>query len=203
LNGADGLTFGPDGNLYVVSFFTASVLRYNGSTGAFLGVFAAHPALTLPEGLAFGRDGNLYVGSRGTASVLRFNGVTGAFINVFVPTASGGLSDPVELLFGHDGNLLVASEGTASVLRYDGTTGAFLGAFVASGSGGLFLPRGMAFGADANLVADDVRRCCGTTARRGLHRHLRDLGKRRAVTCHLSCLQRPDFAGGRDGSGSA
>ena len=157
LNGADGLTFGPDGNLYVVSFFTASVLRYNGSTGAFLGVFATHPALTFPEGLTFGPDGNLYVGSRGTASVLRFNGVTGAFISVFVPTASGGLSDPVELLFGHDGSLLVASEGTASVLRYNGTTGAFLGAFVASGSGGLFLPRGMAFGADANLyVADDV-----------------------------------------------
>ena len=36
-----GLTFGPDGNLYVASGNSDQVLRFDGRTGAFLGVFAA------------------------------------------------------------------------------------------------------------------------------------------------------------------
>jgi hypothetical protein len=34
-----GLTFGPDGNLYTTSLFNGQVLRYDGATGEFLGVF--------------------------------------------------------------------------------------------------------------------------------------------------------------------
>ena len=36
---AHGMAFGPDGNLYVASFGTDQVLRYNGATGAFIDVF--------------------------------------------------------------------------------------------------------------------------------------------------------------------
>jgi WD40 repeat protein len=97
LTGARGLTFGPDGNLYVSSFNNDRVNRFNGVTGEFIGVFAQNPALDGPTGLTFGPDGNLYVSSFNNDSVLCFNGVTGEFIRV---VASGPeLDGPQDLLF--------------------------------------------------------------------------------------------------------
>lgn len=49
-----GLAFGPDGNLYVASAGTNQVLRYNGSNGAFLGVFASGGEMQIPLYLVFG-----------------------------------------------------------------------------------------------------------------------------------------------------
>jgi Ca2+-binding RTX toxin-like protein len=68
--------FGPDGNLYVSSYLTNQVLRYQGPSGAQPGAFidAYIPAgglLQGPTGLIFGPDGGLYVSSRATSSVLR------------------------------------------------------------------------------------------------------------------------------------
>jgi WD40 repeat protein len=114
------LTYGPDGNLYVASFGSQNVLRYNGVTGEFIDVFvpAGSGGLGGAFGVTFGPDGNLYVTSYFYSSppgVRRYNGKTGTFIDVFV---QGEFHTPA---FGPDGNLYVTS--STGVLRFDGKTG--------------------------------------------------------------------------------
>jgi DNA-binding beta-propeller fold protein YncE len=64
------LAHGPDGNIYVASRGTNSVIRYTPS-GQLLGTFvtAGSGGLSSPFGLAFGPDGNLYVSGNGTGSI--------------------------------------------------------------------------------------------------------------------------------------
>jgi outer membrane protein assembly factor BamB len=172
LDRSTGMAFGPDGNLYVGSLNGNDVLRYNATTGAFMGAFVASGSggLTTPalDGLVFRPDGKLYVASRDNAAVLRYDATTGAFLDAFIPANSGGLSSIKGMVFGPDGNLYISSAGTNQVLRYDGTTGAFLGVFVTAGSGGLSNPRSLAFGPDGNLYVsssstNSVLRYDGTT----------------------------------------
>lgn len=71
-----GNAFAPDGSLFVSSFRTNQILRYDSATGAFLGVFASDnnsglgtvSGLNGPNGLLFAPDGSLYVTTEGTAN---------------------------------------------------------------------------------------------------------------------------------------
>ena len=71
-----GNAFGPDGKLYVSSFRTNQILRFDGTTGAFLDVFASDNngglgsanGLNGPNALLFGPDGSLYVTTQGSAN---------------------------------------------------------------------------------------------------------------------------------------
>jgi DNA-binding beta-propeller fold protein YncE len=168
-----GITFGPDGNLYVDSRDNSNVLKYDGRTGAFLGQFVAPGSGSLngPNGLTFGPDGNLYVASAFSDNVLRYNGTMGAFMGAF----GSPVSNPYGLTFGPDNNLYVASAHGYSVERFNGMTGAPLPApgqtgstFVTSHSGGLDDPVGLGFGPDGNLFVSsasthNVLRYNGTT----------------------------------------
>ena len=104
----DGVTFGPDGNLYTTDRILDVVQRYNGQTGAYIDDFvtAGSGGLNGPMSLAFGPDGALYVTSLRNNSVFRYNGTTGAYLSTFVPAMSGGLMAPVGLAFGPDGQFV-------------------------------------------------------------------------------------------------
>ena len=173
LQNGGGIAYGPDGNLYLNETSTNSILRYNGNTGAFQGVFVSTagnggldntvgelPGVVLvPGAITFGPDGNLYVASANTGQILRYNGVTGAFLGVFVPSGSGGLAHPQQIVFGPDGNLYVSSQvgdalnapGDGQVMRYNGMTGAFMNLFVDSPNDLV----GIVFGPDGNLYANE------------------------------------------------
>ena len=119
------------------------VLRYDGTTGAFMG---ALPRAGLVEGedVVFDTEGRLYVSCGATNQVLRYN-AAGGFDRVFVADGDDGPDEPKGLAFGPaDGYLYVSSGATNEVLRYDGTTGAFFDVFVAAG-GELAGPEGLAF----------------------------------------------------------
>ncbi len=143
LSSPRGLVFGPDHNLYVSSFNTDSILRYNGTTGQFMDTFVSDPGARFTA-LVFGPDGNLYVssGQGYGSSVRRYEGTSGAFIDAFT---SEFLDLPSGLAFGPDGNLYVSSTNHGRVVRFDGTTGAFIDVFVATGSGGLLNPDYLTF----------------------------------------------------------
>jgi outer membrane protein assembly factor BamB len=134
-----GLTFGPDGNLYVSSYLANQVLRFDATTGSPIGldgVFAEVPisgAAGHPAGLTFGPDGDLYVALRDGADVWRFDGATGDSLGSFIPAADVHPDVPSSPIFGPDGNLYVASQGSDQVLRYDGTSGGFIDVFTSGG----------------------------------------------------------------------
>jgi hypothetical protein len=149
------MVFGPDGtndgklDLYVTTAHACTILRYDGTTGAFKGTFvsAGSGGLDAPLGMVFGSDGNLsvasgnwftspngpfYSGDFPAGAVLRFEGPSGsnpgAFLGTFVPAGSGGLANPNGLLFGPDPSgdgttdLYVASSAVKKGLEAHGGT---------------------------------------------------------------------------------
>jgi hypothetical protein len=163
----ESVIFGFDQNLYISSFSTGSIERYNGATGNYVGRFVGGSGSNLrnPEGIKFGPDGNLYVVDRTQSAVLRYDGGTGAFIDQFVKAGAGGYNNAGGIVFGPDGNLY-ATSGTQSqtgpgstspqILRFDGSTGAFKDVFVPVGSGGISSPFSLLFGPDGNLYVSNV-----------------------------------------------
>jgi hypothetical protein len=127
-------------------------MRYDGTTGASMGIFASGGGLLDPFGLSFGPDGHLYVSSGLGHQVLRYDGTSGAFLGVFA--SDGDLNGPAGLVFGPDGHLYVSSLINDRVLRYNGTTGQFVDMF-ASG-GGLAMPYGLAFGPAGDLYVSSA-----------------------------------------------
>lgn len=138
LNGPDvGITIGPDGKLYVPSFDSNAVLRYNATTGAFIDTFipaGGTGAMSQPRTILF-RDNKVWVTSDNGNKVLRY-GLDGTFIDTFVAAGSGGLSGASGMVFGDDGNLYVTSWRNNRVLKYSLTDGSFVGTAISTGLNG-------------------------------------------------------------------
>lgn len=145
-----GIAFGDDGYLYVSSFLTDQILRYNATTGAFVDVFAQGNGLAGglngPNGLLF-VDGSLFVTTQGSiattnpttgvvsasfsaglpSQVLRYDSLTaGSTPTVFAtPTPSPdsfGFVSLLGLALGEDGDLYV-SDFANDIRRYDLASG--------------------------------------------------------------------------------
>lgn len=100
LNGPLDLRFGPGGDLYVNSFNSGQIKRYDGVTGAFEGNFITVGSAT--QGQAIGPDGALYVGSYTGNFIHRYDVNTGASLGAFVSAGSGGLAQPNNFVFQPD-----------------------------------------------------------------------------------------------------
>ena len=138
-----GVAFGPDKLLYVSSFRSDEILRYDSTTGDFVDVFAQRDGtdagLNGPNGLLFGPDGDLYVTTQGSVAdeegnlefafsrqVLRYD-IETKESEVFArpdpfPTSFGFVSLLGLAVGPEDGDLYV-SDFANGIRRYDFATG--------------------------------------------------------------------------------
>ena len=86
--------------LFVSSFWSGDIKRYDGKTGQFLGNFASGKQLTWLHDLVFGPEGDLYACGGSFNSVQRFNGNTSGAGDTFVASGSGGLNNATGMVFG-------------------------------------------------------------------------------------------------------
>jgi len=132
-----GMDFGPDGNLYIAmqgaGFANDMVVRYNGVTGASMGIFTQNQGLNVINDVMFGPDGRMYIASIGGPAwgsdngyVAVANGSTGAYEGSFASRKGS-----VGLAWGPNGNLFISGYWywNRGIQQYDGRTGAFVSQF--------------------------------------------------------------------------
>jgi glucose/arabinose dehydrogenase len=144
------ITRGPNGDYFVTSALTRSVLRYDGSTFAYLGAFvpSGSGGLLNPIDLVFA-GGRLFVSDADADAVRQYDAATGSYLGDLVPPGAHGIDRPTDML-ARGGDLYVGAW-SGDVHRYNIATGTFVDKFVQTGAGGLNDPAGIQFGPDGNF----------------------------------------------------
>lgn len=140
LQNPDAAIFGPDGRLYVSSFETDQILRYE-ADGTFVDVFVAAGAggLDGPDiGLVFAPNGEFLVPGWYSHRVHRYDPDTGASLGDLVGPDQG-LANPRAIVFDVDGRAYVSGWATNGVLRLDPATGETVKLVELSGATGMVL----------------------------------------------------------------
>jgi len=152
-------------DLLVCDLLADQVLRFDGVTGAYLGVFAAG-AFDGPQGITVGPDGNVYIASEYSGNVTKWS-PGGTYLGEFIAPGAGGLAGEQDLEFGPDGHLYVMSHVAMtpdSVWEFDGASGAFIGMHGLGGGPGHV--HGMAWRpSDGNLYQVNLPGATGTVNR--------------------------------------
>lgn len=116
-----GLAFGPDRNLFVASEGTKSILKYHGSTGAFIQE-CCHVG-GAPKGITFHYD-DLYVSGGSDRTIYRFNGWTLSPRGIFAATPA--LAYPWSIVFDKNTNNSLVSDMTQhQLLKFNPPRGGF------------------------------------------------------------------------------
>ncbi len=135
LNGPDnGMTFGPDGKLYIPGYFSNQIVRFDPSTNI-TDVFI--PNIGLPRVLVF-HDNQWFITSEATDAVRRYD-LNGSFLNNFIRPGPNVLNNPIGLAYADDAWYVTSGPGD-KVLKF-GAQGQLIDAnFIPSGLGGLDSP---------------------------------------------------------------
>lgn len=195
LTNATGVAFDPEGTLYVGSSGTGQILRYDGSTGAFLGVFAEGEPLQRPFSMIFTPNGDLLVSSG--PAVLQYD--RGGSFQGYAARDSA-LEQPIGLALGPNGLLYVANSSKRRVTRFDPETGRRVNDFAVDS---LVFPSDVAFGPDGDLYVSSagsrsvVRFDGRTGAFRAIAARLPERAAPVGIAFRGSRLVIGDFAGGR------
>ena len=148
-----GITIGPDNNVYVSDLGNNTVQKFRGTDGTSLGTFVAAGAAGLnnPHSLVFGPNGDLFVTNNRGNNVLEYNGANGTPVATPIFASGGGLAAPTGLAFGLDGTLYVASSGSNAILKVTSAGGVF-----SPFATGLSAPAGVTVASDGTIfVAND------------------------------------------------
>ncbi len=144
-SGPEGITAGPDGNLWFAEFAADKIAEINPTTHA-ISEFSTTTAMSRPLGIALGPDGNIWFTEWAMNQIGEINPTTHAMSEFPIPTAS---SFPVGIVAGPNGNMWFSeSGGVGKIAEINPTTHAIT-EFPAPTANSL--PFGIASGPDGNI----------------------------------------------------
>jgi DNA-binding beta-propeller fold protein YncE len=144
-----GIAFGSDGEVYVASYGTSSVVELDPSTGLQVDVVlpGGSGLLGADNGMMVSSTGLIHVPGYDSSSVARINPENGQIEAQFVPPGTAGLFETRGIV-DEGATILVGGEGSGAIYRFNAASGAYIETLVS----GLSRPTGLALAPDGSLL---------------------------------------------------